>query len=401
MAGIELLNAARVKALPLPEKGKRRVSDGGGLYFVVRASGSKAWIFIWKRNGQTTEIGLGPYSSLSLKEARNKAAIARVEVAAGRDPRDAFKPPDEKTFGQTANAVIKTKTKGRGPKTKRQWERDLLERCKPLHKRPISNVTRDEVLKILEPVWEETPESGRRFRARLEALFGYALARRWRQGDNPAVWKHGLEHILSAHTETKSHHKAMPWQDLPAFLTDLSERKAISAYALAFTILTAARTTEALHAQWDEFDFNSGVWTVPAERMKAKNGKRKPHAVPLSPQALAVVKAMSEAKTGRYVFPGQKPGKPLSNMAMLNLLQGRMGHDFSVHGFRSSFRDWAGEATEFPRELAELSLAHIVGSTTERAYRRGQAIERRKPMMNAWGSYCTGEAGADVVALYG
>jgi integrase len=215
------------------------------------------------------------------------------------------------------------------------------------------------------------------------------------------VWKHGLQHILPAHADAKGHHDAMPWQNVPALMVDLSERDATSAYALAFTILTATRTTEALHAQWDEFDFDAVVWTVPIERMKAEAGQRKPHAVPLSPQALKIIATMGEAKVGPYVFPGQKRGKPLSNMAMLNLLQKRMKHPYTVHGFRSSFRDWAGEATEYPRELAELSLAHIVGSATERAYRRGQAIERRRPMMNAWGRYCAGEPGADVVALYG
>lgn len=402
MAGIELLSAARVKVLPLPEKGKRRVSDGGGLYLVLRATGSKAWVFLWKRDGQSTEIGLGSFSDLGLSDARKMAKVARVEVAAGRDPREAFRPPDEKTFKDTAHEVIEMKTKGREAKTHHQWKRDLLERCKSIHSRPIKNVTRADVLKLLRPVWINTPESGRRFRARLEALFGYAIAMKWRHGDNPAVWKHGLEHVLPPHTEQKGHHKAMPWQDVPAFMAELSQRDAISAKALAFTILTATRTTEALHAQWDEFDFSTNVWTVPADRMKAKNGKRKPHAVPLSPQALTIIEQMGETKVGPYVFPGQKQGRPLSNMAMLNLLRGRMNYRFSVHGFRSSFRDFAGEATEYPRELAELSLAHIVGSATERAYRRGKAIERRRPMMLEWGEFCVPTAFTDkVVRLHG
>lgn len=397
MAGIELLSAARVRTLSLPEKGKQRVSDGGGLYLVLRATGSKAWVFLWKRDGRTTEIGLGSFSDLGLSDARKMAKVARSEVAAGRDPRTAFKPPDDKTFEDAATAVIAMKSKGREAKTRRQWERDLLERCKTLHSRPIKNVTRDDILKILRPVWVDTPESGRRFRARLEALFGYAIAMRWRSGDNPAVWKHGLQHVLPEHTETKGHHDAMPWQEVPAFMTELSDRDAISASALAFTILTATRTTEALHAQWDEFDFDANVWTVPAERMKAKNGKRKAHAIPLTPQALAIVEAMGGTKIGPYVFPGQKQDKPLSNMAMLNLLQGRMKIPYTVHGFRSSFRDWAGEATEYPRELAELSLAHIVGNATERAYRRGKAIERRRALMVDWGAFCIPKANKENV----
>ncbi|WP_284392346.1 tyrosine-type recombinase/integrase [Algimonas ampicilliniresistens] len=402
MAGIKLLNTARINALPLPERGKRRVSDGGGLYLVLRATGSKAWVFLWKRNGQPTEIGLGRLSDLGLADARKMAEIARVEVAAGRDPREAFRPKDEKTFKDAALAVVEMKSRGREAKTRHQWERDLLYRCKTLHSRPIENVTRSDILKLLRPIWNDTPESGRRFRARLEALFGYAIAMKWRQGGNPAVWKHGLEHVLSAHTDTKGHHDAMPWQDVPAFMVELSERKAISAKALAFTILTAPRTNEALQAQWGEFDFSKETWTIPAERMKAKTGKRKPHTIPLSPQALAIIHEMGETKISDYVFPGQKRDKPLSNMAMLNLLQSRMKKPFTVHGFRSSFRDWVGETTDYPRELAEMALAHVVGNMSEQAYRRGKAIERRRPMMLEWAAFCVpSEINANVVRLHG
>lgn len=388
MAGIEKLTDRAVNAQKPPEKGKLRISDGGGLYFVTRATGSKSWVYMWKRGGKPTEIGLGSYPALSLSNARSMARVARSETTAGRDPRNALSPSDVKLFEEVARAVVEARSTGRSGKTRYQWERDLIQRCKSLHRRPINAVTRDEILKLMRPVWVNTPESGRRFRHRLEAVFAYAIAMRWREGDNPAALANGLAHVLPPHIDSKSHHNAMPWEDVPVFMSRLSERPAISARALAFTILTASRTSEAILAKWDEFDLSQNTWTVPEERMKGQNGLRKAHDVPLSTQARAIIEGMASAKTSDFVFPGHKLEMPLSNMAMLTLLKKRMGEPFTVHGFRSSFRDWAGEATEYPRELSELSLAHAVGSASERAYRRGKAVERRRALMEAWGEFC-------------
>lgn len=285
----------------------------------------------------------------------------------------------------------------KSPKTKRKWERTAFELCKKLHNRPIESINRDDVLNILEPVWKKTPETGRIVRAHLEIIFDYARSRRWLGGENPAKWKGGLDGVLSVRNRKNiKHHAAMPYQDIPEFMSELRRRAAMSASALEFVILTASRTSETLNATFDEIDFETKVWTIPSERMKAGLT----HEVPLSDAAFELVMSLKQLSSSKYIFAGSR-GKPLSNIAMLNLLKKRMGYkNFTIHGFRSSFRDWAGNTTDTPREIAEAALSHAVGDMTERAYRRQTALDHRHVLMQRWADYCGGLITADVVSLY-
>lgn len=376
-----------------------RISDGGGLYLRMKASGSKSWSFMWKRDGYQRELALGSYRDVSLKIARIKARKAREALAMGIDPRDALRPPEIHTFLKAAQKCLDArKLDEMNPKTKRKWERTAFEICKRLHSRPISSIGRDDVLTVLEPIWRKTPETGRIVRAQLEIIFDYALSRRWIDGENPAKWKGGLDGVLKpVSRKSVKHHAAMPYQDVPGFISELRERKAMSARALEFLILTATRTSETLDATFSEIDDSSHVWTIPHHRMK--NGQD--HHIPLSDRAVAIFTAQKELARSDYLFPGSR-GKPLSNIAMLNLLKKRMGYsDLTVHGFRSSFRDWAGNMTDTPREIAEAALSHTVGDATERAYRRQTALERRRILMQRWADYCDGKNTSEIVRLHG
>jgi integrase len=244
------------------------------------------------------------------------------------------------------------------------------------------------VLRIIEPIWLTKNETASRVRGRIEKVLDFAKARGLRSGDNPAAWKGNLDALLARRTKLKrGHHKAMPFDSVPSFMAALRERPAISARALEFLVLTAARSGETFGATWQEVDLKERVWSVPGERMKAG----KDHRVPLSPRATAILDDMKalapEAQPGDLIFPGPKVGKPLSDMATSALLK-RMKVDATTHGFRSSFRDWCGESTAFPREVAEAALAHRVGNEVERAYRRGDALAKRRKLMEAWSAYC-------------
>ena len=243
-----------------------RHSDGGGLYLRVKATGGRSWSFMWKRDGLQRELGLGSYPDTSLKLARGKAQKAREALSSGIDPRTALRPPKVITFLDTATACMQArKLDEMNPKTKRKWERMALERCKHLHNRPIESIDREDILKLLKPIWDATPETGRIVRSQLEIIFNYAKGRRWHKGENPAQWKGGLETVLKPIDRSKvQHHKAMAYDDVPAFIARLQERDAVAARALEFTILTAARTSETLEAVVSEFDLDAGLWQYPA-----------------------------------------------------------------------------------------------------------------------------------------
>ena len=249
-----------------------RHSDGGGLYLRVKASGGRSWSFMWKREGLQRELGLGAYPDTTLKLAREKAKDAREALSSGIDPRTALRPPQIITFLQTAKACMEArKLDEMNPKTKRKWERTALERCKHLHNRPIESIEREDILKVLTPIWDATPETGRIVRSQLEIIFNYAKGRRWHKGENPAQWKGGLEAVLKPIDRSKvQHHKAMPYDDLPAFVAKLRQRDAIAARALEFTILTASRTSETLEAVISEFDLDAGIWAISGDRMKSR-----------------------------------------------------------------------------------------------------------------------------------
>ena len=394
MAGRDKLTTTGVKAITKPG----RHSDGGGLYLRVKPSGGKSWSFMWKRQGLQREVGLGAFPDTSLKLARAKAATAREALSAGTDPRDALKPPAVHTFADTARACMaERKLDTMNPKTKRKWERTAFEHCKDWQSRPIESFSRDDVYRVLSPSWSKTPETGRIVRSQLEIIFNYAKGRGWMEGENPAIWKGGLEAVLKpVSRKNVKHHAAMPYGQVPAFFEALRGRDAIAARALEFTILTAARTTEVLNTTIDEFNINTESWTLPAQRMKSGRS----HTVPMSERVLEIYKEMRLTSVSEFVFPGNKPNRPLSNMSMSMLLR-RMGYDdVTVHGFRSSFRDWAGDCTSFSREVAEAALSHAVGDVVERSYRRKSAIEKRRELMRLWAQYCMGVQRDEIVSIY-
>jgi integrase len=285
-----------------------------------------------------------------------------------------------------AEAVLKSLESGfRNKKHAQQWRNTLAVYAANLSTKPVNTIGADEVLAALNPIWIEKPETASRVRGRIEKVLDAAKARGFREGDNPARWKGHLDHLLAKQPKlSRGHHAALHYSEMRSFMNLLRDRRSIAASALEFCILTAARSGEVLGARWSEFDFDINVWTVPATRMKA--GRE--HRVPLSPRSLALLDLMRSHCVSEFVFPGQKLEKPLSNMAMEMVLRRMNRGDITVHGFRSSFRDWAGDVNGAAREVAEAALAHVIGGSTEQAYRRNDAIEKRRPLMQEWALYC-------------
>jgi len=386
----DLLSARAVATIKEPG----RHSDGGNLYLYVSKTGNRSWTFMWSRNGKQREMGLGPVGDITLAEARDKAREARRHLLAGRDPlveRDRDK--QTVTFGEFADTYVETmKGQWSNSKTAHQWRVMLTTNAAPLRSRPIADVDTEGVLGVLKPMWTKTPEMAVKARSRIEAVLDAAKAKGLRHGENPARWRGHLDQLLPKRPSlVRGHHAAMPYAEVPAFLELLTASDTLSFMALRFTILTAVRTGEALGARWSEFDFASRLWTVPLERMKA--GRQ--HRVPLSESALGIARDLYAKRSSDFVFPGIKPGRPLSNMSMLMVLRG-LDLDVTVHGFRSSFRDWAAEVTDFPSEVAEMALAHVVADAVERAYRRGDLFEKRRGLMEAWAGFCTGSKQASI-----
>jgi integrase len=374
-------------------KGKLRPgrhSDGGGLYLNVTDSNARSWIFMWKRAGKRREMGLGSLLSVPLARARELAFEKRQLVAAGKDPIEVRDAATSKTFGEAANELVANMSSGwRSAKHKAQWAMTLGPYCAPLRNKQVAQISTDDVLVVLKDLWQAKHVTASRLRGRIERVLDYAKARGWRSGENPARWRGHLDAILPKRQKlTRGHHAAMPHGEVPTFMATLRAKEGVSARLLEFIVLTASRTGEARSARWDEMDFKAKVWTVPANRMK---GARE-HRVPLPDRAIAILEGMAKLNSGDgLVFPGQKRGAALTPNVLAMLLD-RMKVDATMHGFRSSFRDWAGELTQFPREVAEAALAHLVGDQTERAYRRGDALAKRRALMDAWAIYCGSEA---------
>lgn len=373
------------------------LSDGGGLYLHVKPSGAKSWAFIWKQGGKRNEMGLGVYPTIRLAKARTLASENRQAVAEGRNPIAERKKEAEPTFAECADMFLASmEGQWRNEKHRAQWRMTLSEYAKPLGSKRVSEIGTDDVLKVLSPIWQDKAETASRLRGRIERVLDYAKARGWRTGENPALWRGHLKSILPVRQRlTRGHHAAMPYRDVPAFMEALPGKEAMAARALEFLILTAARSGEVLGATWDEMDLENGVWTVPASRMKA--GKK--HRVPLSERALAIVTALHETRISPFVFPGQKKDRPLSNMAFEMLMRRMKADAFTAHGFRSAFRDWAGDETHFSRDVAEQALAHRVGDATEQAYRRADALDKRRKLMMAWADYCATAKGGNVIPI--
>ena len=363
-----------------------KYGDGNGLQLVVAPTGARKWVLRIMREGKAREYGLGSYPIVTLADARDKASETRKQVRAGIDPR-AIKAKTVPTFKLMADEVIEALEKGfKNEKHRAQWKSTINNYASPLHELKVDKITTDDVLRVLRPIWLTKNETASRVRGRIEKILDAARAKGYRKEENPARWRGHLDHLLPKVSKVdRGHHAAMPYEKVPAFLLQLQHRESISALALEFLILTAARTGEILGAKWNEIDLDTKIWTVPAIRMKA--GRE--HRVPLVDRAINILKQVHEARSGDFVFPGQKVDKPLSGMALDMVLRRMNIDDATVHGFRSSFRDWAGNETHFPREIAEQALAHVIGDKAEQAYRRGDALSKRRALMDAWSSYCS------------
>ncbi|MCW1400988.1 tyrosine-type recombinase/integrase [Novosphingobium sp. MW5] len=381
---INLLTALDVRRINKPG----RHSDGNCLYLYVGEGGGRSWLLIYKWKARRVELGLGPVHAVTLAQAREKAREAATLRAQGIDPKTHWRAQgvQKKTFGEVAIELIEDRKPGwKNAKHSAQWSSTLKTYAKPIWSKSVDDVTVDDVLGILRPIWTAKAETAKRVRGRIEAVLAAAKVRGLRSGENPASWRDNLKLLLpSRPASTHRHHMSMHYDRIRGFMRDLIRQEGNGARALEFLIHTATRTNEVLNMQWSSLDLDEKVWTIAAHGMKA--GRE--HRVPLSSAAMELLKSMPRCAS--YVFPAADPAKPLSNMTMAAVLK-RMGlqNEATVHGFRSSFRDWVWEKTEFSRELAEEALAHSV-SKVERAYRRGDALERRREVMETWSRYIAG-----------
>ncbi len=383
-----------------------------GLHLQITDAGARSWVLritVGTRvdsRGKTVQrrrdMGLGAYPVVTLKLARERATEARQKLAQDIDPvahreaqRSAQRAADamQVTFREAARRCIEAKSsEWKNAKHSEQWTNTLETYAYPfIGAMLVRDIDLPHVLRVLEPIWTEKAETASRVRGRIETVLGWAGVHGFRSGDNPARWKGHLDQVLPSSAKVKKvrHHPALPLDDVPAFMRDLRAMDSTSARALEFTALTAARTGEVINAEWKEFDLDGALWVVPAERMKAKVE----HRVPLSKAALRILRGLKETATNGFVFPGGKENAPLSNAAMLELLKGmtyvdKEGQRVTTHGLRSSFRDWCSEHTDYPREIAEMALAHTIDSKVEAAYRRGDLLAKRRALMNDWEKFC-------------
>lgn len=378
----------------LREPGLHAVGGVSGLYLQVTSSGARSWILRATVGGKRRDMGLGGFPDVTLAFAREKAREARSKIEQGLDPilereraLSLLRAEQAKsmTFEAACQALIDAKSdEWRNPKHRAQWAASLATYAYPtIGKLQVGDVGQAHILSILQPIWKEKTETATRLRGRIEQVLDWARVRGFREGENPARWRGHLDKLLPAPTKIAKvvHHKALPIDAMPGFMAQLRQRKGLSARALEFLVLTAARSGEVRGATWQEIDMEAAVWTVPAERMKAQ----KEHRVPLSPQALALLAGMPRVEGNDLVFPAPRGGQ-LSDMTLTNLMR-RMELDAVPHGMRSTFRDWAAERTHFPREVAEMALAHTIGNAVEAAYRRGDLFTKRAEMMTAWGIF--------------
>jgi integrase len=375
------LTAVKVDRIKKPG----RHADGGGLYLNVSPKGCKTWLFRYKRHGKSHWMALGSLDDYGLAEARDRAHASRKLLAAS-DPIAEKRVTQAQgikvlTFEEASRQFLSTEivAQFKNETHRKQWHSTLALAYDNLGPLPLQSIDSALVLQTLLPIMKRTPETGSRLRGRMERVFAWAKAHKLFDGENPAS-RDVLRDALPAKPKVK-HHKAYPFKELPAFMGDLRKRDSMSARALEFAILTAARTGEVIGARWEEIDTLAKLWTIPADRMKA--GKE--HAVPLCDRAVEILTKLRKDCHGVTIFGN---GKPLSNMAMSELLKGAAGNGYTVHGFRSSFRDWAGDATHYPRDVIEMALAHVVENKTEAAYRRGNALDKRRALMSEWCSYC-------------
>lgn len=384
--------------------------DGAGLYLQIAKGGSKSWVLRYTVDRKPREMGLGSFVTFSLADARKRAIEQRKMLADGIDPIEAKRSKllEQRlaaakviTFNKAAEGFIEANESAwRSSKHGEQWRNTLATYASPvIGDLPVSAITTAMVMKILQPIWSTKTETATRVRGRIEKVLDWAKVQGYRSGDNPAAWKGNLAEALPKPSKVADagHHAALPWAEMGQFMSTLRERPGAGALAMQLIILTATRTSEVIEAKWSEFDLVAGLWVIPKERMK---GFRE-HRVPLSPQALAVLERVKwDNNPSEFVFPSAKPDKAISNMTCLAVLK-RMGRgDLTVHGFRSTFRDWAAESTAYPRDVCEMALAHAIEDKSEAAYRRGDLLDKRTRLMNDWAAFCdTVRSGADVVPI--
>ncbi len=394
---VNRLSARKVQTLTEPG----RHADGGGLYLVVDPSGAKRWVMLYRLGGRRREMGLGSVLAVPLARARELAAEARAKIVGGADPlaekhlpaAPLAPPPPPVTFADVAEAYMADRERTwRNAAHRKQWRQTLEVQAASLWTMPVSEIGTDHVLGVLRPMWHEKAETARRIRGRIERILDAARVGGHRAAENPARWRGHLDVLLPRSGKlTRGHHAALPYPDLPAFYRELARRPGQSALALRFIILTAARSGEVRGMVWDEIDLNSALWFVPADRMKA----RREHRVPLQAAAIDILaRARGDAPSPEgLVFPAVRGGT-MSDMVFKALLLRAKQPDITTHGFRSTFRDWVDSETDYAGDLAEAALAHLVGDETERAYRRGDALAKRRHLMDAWAAFVLGDSSA-------
>jgi integrase len=372
-----------------------RHADGGNLYLVVGRNGNRKWVFLFKRRGggvKTCEMGLGSFPNTSLAAARERAARARQLLSEGRDPLVAKRTPAACTgapsFAEVLDMLIASRASSwRSAKHKQQWRNSVTQHAPALMQRPVNEVDTNDVLKALEPIWSSKAETASRVRSRIENTLDYAKSKGFRDGDNPARWRSHLQHVFPARRKlTRGHFASMPFTEVPAFVAEVRECGTVSALAMEVLILCALRTSEVIGATWPEVDLDTSTWTIPADRMKGGVAFK----VPLPPRAVAIFTEMAKVKCGVHVFRGNRPDGPLSNMALECLLRRMGAKPMTTHGFRSSFRTWAAEKTDYRREVAEACLAHaIADNAVEAAYLRTTLFDSRRNLLKDWQMFIT------------
>jgi len=382
------LNKLSARFVATAEPG--RYNDGGKLYLYVKPSGGRYWVFRYKHGDRRRDMGLGVWPDVSLKEAREKALHARRLLLQGIDPIQERKTRERSvpTFQEAVEDYVKAHAPGwKSTKHRKQWKAALDRHAGPvLGDLRVDEIRVADVLRVLRPIWDTKTETASRVRQRIEKVLDWCAVLGLRSLENPARWKGTLEALLPAKgaVHRVKHFRALPWAEVPGFLVKLKEKPGMAARALEFAILTAARSGEVRGATWEEVDLEARVWTIPAERMKTGRA----HRVPLSGPALDLLRALPRIEGSPLIFPSPVKGGPLSDMALTKVLRD-MGAGVTVHGFRSSFRDWCAETTAFPSEVAEAALAHVVRNQVEAAYRRGDLFEKRRRLMEEWGRFCT------------
>jgi len=365
--------------------------DGAGLGLRITRNSNASWAFRYMRNGKAHEAGLGAAHTFGLAEARERARRFRQQLAEGVDPiaqREAQRRGAARavSFGTVAEMYLAAHAPSwRSPVHIQQWKSTLRDYILPvLGDLSVAEIDTGAVLRVLEPLWHSKPETASRVRGRVEMILDFAAARGWRGGGNPAQWRGHLDHLLPPPAKVKpvEHHPAIPWQNIGGLMTRLAGRDGIAALAVRFLVLTACRSGEVRGARWNEIDVPGAVWVVPTNRTKA----RREHRVPLAPAALAILREVEplRQRPDDLVFPGLRRGLPLTDAALSRLLPGGV----TIHGMRSTFRDWAGETTAFSRETIEMALAHRLGDKAEQAYARGDLFQKRRQLMNDWAAFC-------------